>query len=80
MNIMSYQLCYGQDYLVKCLNGGEHLRQWPLLEMIMVHTMKDNINNICQEVPHVGQGGVRGYQLLHHVKHLCFTPGKDVHL
>ena len=48
--------------------------------MIVVDTVEDDVDNVGKEVPHDGQGGVGGDELLHHVEDLGLAAGEDVHL
>ena len=48
--------------------------------MIVVDTVEDDVNNVGQQVPHDGEGGVGGDELLHYVEDLGLAAGEDVHL
>ena len=46
----------------------------------MVDTVEDDVHHVRQQVPHDGQGCVRGNELLHYVENLGLAAGQNVHL
>lgn len=67
-------------YLIECLYGWEDLGYLSLFQMVVVHTVEDDVHHVRQQVPHHGERGVGGDQLLHHVEDLRLAAGQHVHL